>query len=323
MDPALKQRLLGAAVLVALAIIFLPMLFDGPESPPPPAGSLPLGVPAAPDRPLQTREIPLELPARSAPAVASVAAPGDGTAIDSDRLATVDVPLRPSAEVPEDLALPATAPAPVDAPSTSAVVAEPAPETRPAPPPMVAAPAAPQAPSTAPPPAGNRFVVNLGSYANAANASALMQRLKSANVPAYSEAISLEGKPATRLRAGPFASRAAAEAAVLAARRVQSDISTAVVGLDGPETAPARPAPAVAGGFIVQVAAFKSETEANALRDRLRGAGYASFVERVARDEGALWRVRVGPEIQRVKAEQTLGALRQRFQLDGQVLTYP
>jgi cell division septation protein DedD len=319
MDPALKQRLLGAAVLVALAIIFLPMLFDGPESPPPPAGSLPLGVPAAPDRPLQTREIPLELPARSAPPVASVAAPGDGSAIDSDRLATVDVPLRPSAEVPEDLALPATAAAP-----SREVTAAPAAETPPAPPPVAAPPTATQTPPTPPPlPAGNRFVVNLGSYANAANASALLQRLKSANVPAYSESISLEGKPATRLRAGPFASRAAADAAALAAKRVQSDISTAVVGLDGAETAPARPAPAVAGGFIVQVAAFKSEAEANALRDRLRGAGYASFVERVARDEGALWRVRVGPEIQRVKAEQTLSALRQRFQLDGQVLTYP
>jgi cell division septation protein DedD len=30
MEPALKQRLVGAAVLVALAIIFLPMLIQGP-----------------------------------------------------------------------------------------------------------------------------------------------------------------------------------------------------------------------------------------------------------------------------------------------------
>ena len=33
MDAPLKQRLIGAAVLVALAVIFLPMLVDGPEPP--------------------------------------------------------------------------------------------------------------------------------------------------------------------------------------------------------------------------------------------------------------------------------------------------
>ena len=31
MESALKQRLIGAAVLVALAMIFLPMLLKGPD----------------------------------------------------------------------------------------------------------------------------------------------------------------------------------------------------------------------------------------------------------------------------------------------------
>ena len=31
MDQALKQRLIGAAVLVALAVIFIPMLLEAPE----------------------------------------------------------------------------------------------------------------------------------------------------------------------------------------------------------------------------------------------------------------------------------------------------
>jgi DedD protein len=33
MDPTLKQRLVGTAVLVALAVIFVPMLLDGPVDP--------------------------------------------------------------------------------------------------------------------------------------------------------------------------------------------------------------------------------------------------------------------------------------------------
>src|SRR6056297_1546845 len=31
MDKVLKQRLVGAAILIALAVIFVPMLFDGPD----------------------------------------------------------------------------------------------------------------------------------------------------------------------------------------------------------------------------------------------------------------------------------------------------
>ncbi len=325
MEPALKQRLLGAAVLIALAIIFLPMVFDGPAPPAPPAASLPLGVPAAPDRPLQTREIPLALPTRTPPVASSsgqsMAAP------EPDRLATVDVPVTPRPDAlaeaaPTGPARQATAAPPV-ASSAAPVPAAIAPIASA---PTAVAPAAvtPAAPvAAAPLPAGSRYAVNLGSYSNAANASALIGRLKSAGVESYAETIEVDGKPAARVRAGPFASRAAAESAALAARRVQSDLSTAVVALESTDSAPARPAPAVAGGFVVQVAAFKSEAEANTLRDRLRVAGYATFVERIARDGGSLWRVRVGPEIQRAKADETRAALRQRFQLDGQVLTYP
>ena len=53
MDASLKQRLIGAAVLVALAVIFLPMLISGPE---PDAGtsSVPVDVPNRDNRDFQT-----------------------------------------------------------------------------------------------------------------------------------------------------------------------------------------------------------------------------------------------------------------------------
>ena len=34
MDKVLKQRLIGASILIALAVIFVPMLFDGPDDSP-------------------------------------------------------------------------------------------------------------------------------------------------------------------------------------------------------------------------------------------------------------------------------------------------
>ena len=61
MDTALKQRLIGAVVLVALAVIFLPMLIKGP-APDSGVSDVPLDVPAAPGGQYETRELPLVTP---------------------------------------------------------------------------------------------------------------------------------------------------------------------------------------------------------------------------------------------------------------------
>ena len=46
MDEGLKKRLIGAAVLASLAVIFVPMLFEEPPSQPPPLPPLPSKPPA-------------------------------------------------------------------------------------------------------------------------------------------------------------------------------------------------------------------------------------------------------------------------------------
>ena len=85
MEPALKQRLIGAAVLVALAVIFLPMLIKGP-APESGASDVPLTLPDAPQGQFETRELPLVGPG-DAPkgGVVGMDAPSDG-----ERLPTVD-----------------------------------------------------------------------------------------------------------------------------------------------------------------------------------------------------------------------------------------
>ncbi|WP_202909006.1 SPOR domain-containing protein, partial [Cognatilysobacter segetis] len=76
MEPALKQRLLGAAVLVALAVVFLPLLVMDP-APDSGASSVPLRVPAAPDAAGDTRtlDLPLAAPAATGAAVLPTPAP--------------------------------------------------------------------------------------------------------------------------------------------------------------------------------------------------------------------------------------------------------
>ncbi len=62
MDIALKQRLIGAVILVALAVIFLPLLVRGP-APDSGVADVPLKAPSAPnDAKFETRELPLPSP---------------------------------------------------------------------------------------------------------------------------------------------------------------------------------------------------------------------------------------------------------------------
>jgi DedD protein len=316
MDPALKQRLIGAAVLVALAVIFLPMLLGGPSPSSQRGSDVPLSIPAAPDRPLTTREIPLGLPPAPEPSASAPVDPDRVVTVDADiapRIDALDAADRPADSIASDppAAMPPQAANPSTPPATAVTTA-----STPAPPPAAAEPVAGAA-------GGSRFVVNLGSYTNRDNAEALRARLQKAGVTVYAESISVDGKPATRLRAGPYANRGEAEAARQRVQRSEGGLPASVLTLDAGET-PREPAkPAVAAGFAVQVGALKSEQEAQALRERLRVAGFAAYIERAATDAGVLWRVRAGPELKRERAEALRDEIRRKLSLDGLVVGHP
>ena len=87
MDSALKQRLIGAAVLIALAVIFVPM-FLGNAPPQPQNTTLNLDIPKPPDRDFQTRTLPVSgtesvaTPAANPDKVASVTLINTGLLLD-------------------------------------------------------------------------------------------------------------------------------------------------------------------------------------------------------------------------------------------------
>lgn len=227
MDPALKQRLIGALVLVALAVIFLPMLLDGPDGGDPIA-DVPLDMPAAPDRQMQTRELPLVVPA-PAPAGGALGMPDPAMTDDPNRVATVDASssIAPRTDAlsmaPTQIGLdtPPTVPSPVAEPDgADQAGAEQAGSEQAAPAaPAAAAPAAsaPTSVATSEPlpasQAGGQYVVNAGVYSNVANANKLVAALQAAGLRAYGENSMLGGKPAMRVRIGPFEQRAQAESA--------------------------------------------------------------------------------------------------------------
>jgi cell division septation protein DedD len=313
----LNTRLLGAAVLVALAILFVPMFFS---SKPPSASSnadqtVSLAIPAAPDRDLQTKTMSLN----GQPAVSGGVAPATTAAPNASGMSTVSTGSQP--------AVSSTAPAiptPVQPTAAQPVIpATPSGAVAAASRPVIAPPPSPALPpATA---ARGIYSVNLSAYAPD-GASRLMQRVRSLGYPVRSEPIQRAGKTLTLVSAGPFESRAAAEAARL---KIAQTVPGIPARLESGATTPQGdvPAPAAVGGpvragaWAVQVAAMGSQADALALRDKLRANGFDGFVDSVNAGGKRLWRVRAGPQTQRSDAVSLRDQIKAKLGLDGNVVS--
>lgn len=197
MDSQLKQRLVGVAVLVSLAILIVPVLLDGGYRPastarrdiaPMPADSFEETVPPL----AQGEQEALDAGLDAAPETLSEAASESAAALDTPP--AVPPPTFASGEVID------SAPAPEAAPP-----AVPAPDVAPQP----AAPkAAVEPPAT---PKSEQWTVQLGSFASRANAESLLGRVKATGVGGFILPLTEGGKTSYRVRAGPVAGRAAAD----------------------------------------------------------------------------------------------------------------
>lgn len=353
----MKTRLLGAAVLIALAVLIVPMFIS--SNPPSTSGdeAVSLAIPPAPDRDLQTKTMSLTPGAASSSTVAPAPRPAVPTPAASaapvgsaDQLATVNI----GSSRPRDVETDPTAgqkpePTTVTRPGSSAAqplipvqgksgaVTGSATTTAAAAKPAVPAAQATQEPALPPATAAHgAYSVNLSAYASSASAQSLIQRVRGLGYPASGRAINQGGKSLTMVTAGPFESRAAAEAARLkisqtipgAPARLESSASTPTQD-DAPAAKPAATAaatpssPSRAGGWAVQVAAMGTQTDANALRDKLRANGFDGYVDTVNANGKQLWRVRAGPQTQRADAVRIRDQIKGKLGVDGNVVTAP
>lgn len=315
----MNTRLLGAAVIVALAILFVPMFIPS-KSPSTSTSdqSVSLTIPPAPDSNLQTKT--MSLSGQPAGAASSVA-PATTVAPNANGLATVNIASnRP--QNPSTAATPAI-PTPVQPTPQPAQPAIPTPPTAnvasntPAIAPQPAPPALP--PATA---ARGIYAVNLSAYAPD-GANRLMQRVRALGYPAHGEPIQRAGKTLTLVSAGPFETRAAAEAARL---KISQAIPGAPARLEAGASTPQGDVPAIAGparagAWAVQVAAMGSQADALALRDKLRANGFDGFVDSVNAGGRQLWRVRAGPQTQRSDAVSLRDQIKAKLGLDGNVVS--
>ncbi|KWU25053.1 SPOR domain-containing protein [Burkholderia cenocepacia] len=222
LDPTLpekqraRRRLVGAIALVVAAVIVLPMVLD--SHPKPVTDDIAIDIP---NRPAHQAVVPRDDDVSDVQAgVAHDEPPASDTAV-----AAVPAP------APKDAAKPVAKPEPTATASVTPPKPAPKPAAAPAPKPAAPKPApatvandgaaSPDSGDASSPasPAGARFAVQLGSFKDDATARSWATKLKSAGVPAYVEhRKQADGSTATLLRAGPFADRAAASAAIAKVR---------------------------------------------------------------------------------------------------------
>ncbi|MGA0569666.1 SPOR domain-containing protein [Variovorax sp. VNK109] len=209
-----RHRLIGAAILVLLGVVGFPLLFD--TQPRPVAVDIPIEIPD------KAKAKPLAMP-EAAPAAPAATASGGPVA----------EPVAPQAAAP--------APAPAPAPAVTAappVAATPAPAPAAAPAPKAVAKAetktaeprksddgaraqallegkapAKAAPGTEKAAEGSRFIVQVGAFSDNAKAREAQRKLERAGLKNYVHVVDKDGQKITRVRAGPFATRAEADKA--------------------------------------------------------------------------------------------------------------
>lgn len=181
----IKQRLVGALVLIALAVIVIPLILDFRKD----YSTVIKGtnIPPKPDD-FRVEVVPIQPPQGATPP------PVDG--IISEMPGAESAPLSKDASAP--------VPAPLARPEARNIQTE-----RSLPSPVAAITKPDQA---APDPAGQGWVVQFGSFSNKSNAEDLRDQLQKKGYKAFVDEIRVDNMQIQRVRIGPFDEKIQAEA---------------------------------------------------------------------------------------------------------------
>jgi DedD protein len=209
-----RRRLIGALVLLAVGVVGFPVLFETQPRPlpvntpillPEAAGArVAGGAGAMPTAPAAARSLPVPPPdaGSESPSLSSAASAAAGVG------PTASLGAEPASAAAKKVAV-----APVVASAASAPVAQPAsapakPRSEP-----VRAEAPKPAKADSEPAATGRFVVQVGAYNDAERLRAARQKVEKLGFKTYTQDVDAPSGKRTRVRLGPFATRAEAEAA--------------------------------------------------------------------------------------------------------------
>ena len=185
-----RRRLIGAIVLVAAIVVVLPMVLD--SEPRPSGQQVSVQIPSPDSGVFTSKVVPLP---PTPPAKA-----GKPAAEEPKKIAAAPAPVPPkeAPPVPKDPPKETVKEAPKEAPAPAPKAEKPKPAAKPK----------PEAKAK-----DGKYVVQVIALADAAKARQMQQQIAAAGIKAYTEVVKTAKGDVTRVRAGPFATRAAAEKA--------------------------------------------------------------------------------------------------------------
>ncbi len=171
------------------------------------------------------------------------------------------------------------------------------------------APAAAQ--NASPPPAANdpgeadgRYLVQVASFSSVGNANRLANSLRESGLPVLMDTVESAAGTLNRVRVGPFAQRAEADQVLARLANQIPDLRPRLVDLRPDEESPVTEPEDPLIRWVVQVGVFSGSDNAEKLVFSLRDAGYRAVSRAETADGVTRYRVVVGPEVSRAAAVQ-------------------
>jgi DedD protein len=300
LDNQLKQRLIGALVVVALAVIFVPEFLKKSDEPDEPLVNT--TIPPSPKPQTANPSMTISLP----PAQPTPKAPASIPAVSPPLPAAVEDPL-----VAEPSSAPSEPPPPPDTTDTTATFAK------------QSTLQTDSEPSAKGPISGEQAASTQSTKGTSVPFAEEPSTAKT-QVPRKQAATTTEPKAH---RSNPPSSNTQApteQPRKVASPKVELP-KVELIGRAGMATAPAKVSMVTASdhdslAWLVQAGSFSQSQNANELRDRLRGQGFKAFVEPTTSATRTFYRVRIGPQSSRTQSEKVLLRLQRLAGINGQVI---
>lgn len=320
MDIALKQRLVGASVLIALAVVVLPMLLGGrtdgggetqkievPEQPPEldfETRRYPIGE-SPPKPPVTRQEERIELPSPSAQGYTA----GDPSPEPQPVELREDLPEETGGGQADIAAAEPESPPPGTEGMPGETVEEPVTVVTPDPPPSAA------------PGGQGRYAVQVASFGSVDNARRLTAQLSEFGYSVSSDTVKSDVGTLHRVRVGPYASESDADRAVAALKSQVRDVTPRVIDMQPEKSSPVTKPSDPLVRWVVQVGSFSNANNADGLVAKLKLQGLSAYRESVKSGGATIYRVRVGPYIERDEAIRVDSLINDRLSIDGVVMS--
>ncbi len=331
MDQELKQRLIGAVVITALAAIFVPMLFDDPiEESGQIVNELTLPEPPVEDFAKSAESLPEDSHPQwgeeTVDETAQLSDEAEGlTQEELDYMGPVDdgSELKPidKTALPDSLAGAETAKSStIEKNATTPVPVAKVPETK------------TEASASLPIAELVTWYIQPGSFSKKDNAFVLRDKLRSQGFPTSVEEFDTRAGKSYRVLVGPETDKSKAQA-LKTRLDAANDIKSLLLSVNKPkaiepaadstqisQSASQRSGPSASNDLVkwyIQLGSFSKQENADSLRDKLRAKGFPAAVTEVDTSQGKAYRLRVGPELDKKRAETQLKQLDSQHSLKG------